>query len=270
MLRNQLVLSICLVFIAIILMLVHDQTSLSISAELSPFLLFPLRTASSYVQFLSVSRTRINDLEIQVSELSLENSRLRKKLQNDSVEPAPSAYRFITAHVIGRDPSDFDGFLYIDKGQKDSLFANQPVVIAGRLVGKIKQAGSNYSIIETIENKNIAISAFDGRSGINGIVRYREGLSLDYVKINDDIVAGDSIYTSGMSETFPAGILIASVARTYETGDLLFKRVELTPGIQINRLYYVHILVGSERTSKPDQVINDVKPNSEREPALKP
>lgn len=251
-------------------MLVNDQTSLSISAELSPFMLFPLRTASSYVQFLSVSRTRINDLEIKISEMGLENSRLRKKLQSDSVELVPLTYRFITAHVIGRDPSDFNGFLYIDKGQKDSLYANQSVVIAGRLVGKIKQAGSNYSIIETIENKNIAISAFDGRSDINGIVRYHDGLSLDYVKINDDIVAGDSIYTSGMSETFPPGILIGSVARAYETGDLLFKRVELTPGVQINRLYYVHILVESERTGKPDQVIGDIRSTSNPKPDSNP
>jgi rod shape-determining protein MreC len=270
LLRNQLVLSICLVFISIILLLVSDQTSLNISARLSPFLLFPLRTASSYIQFLTVSRARINDLEIQISELGLENTRLRKKLQGDSVEMVPSAYRFITAHVVGRDPSDFNGFLYIDKGQKDSIYANQPAVIAGRLVGKIKQAGDNYSIIETIENKNIAISAFDGRSGINGIVRYHEGLYLDYAKINDDIVAGDSIYTSGMSESFPPGILIGSVARTYETGDLLFKCVELAPGIQINRLYYVHILAGSAKTIRTDQVINDVKPTSAPEPGSNP
>jgi len=270
LLRNQLVLSICLAFIAIILMLVNDQASLNISAELSPFLLFPLRTAGSYIQFLSVSRSRINDLEIQISELGLENTRLRKKLQTDSVELVPSAYRFITAHIIGRDPSDFNGFLYIDKGKKDSLYANQPVVIAGRLVGKIKQVGGNYSIIETIENRNIAISAFDGRSGINGIVRYHDGLSLDYVKISDDITAGDSIYTSGMSETFPPGILIGSVASTYETGNLLFKSVELTPGIQINRLYYVHILVQSESTSMPDQVIIDIRPTRAPEPNSNP
>ena len=252
--RNQSIISISLAIIAVVFLLINEPTDLRIATKLSPVLLFPVRVVTNYFQFLSVSRARINVLEIQVSKLELENTDLRKHLVLDSISATPISYQLRRVQVVGRDPNDFNGFIYINMGRKDSLYTNQPVVITDKLVGKIKNVGDYYSIVETIENRNIAISAVDGRTGVNGIVRYRDYLIFDFIKIADDINVGDSIYTSGMSESFPPGILIGTVESIHQTEDLLFKNVRLKPTVQINHLYYVYVLFGGEATNIPDQV----------------
>lgn len=235
-----------MVIISVFFLILNSQTDLAISTELSSVLLFPVKIVTQYQQFLIVSKTRIEKLEIALSKLSLENAELKKTFYLDSIEYKTTNFKLLKARVIGRDPTDFNGYLYIDKGKNDSLFLNQPVVIGDGLVGKLKYVGAYNSIVETIENRNIAISAYDRKTGVNGIVKYRDYLILDYIKIADEVNINDSIYTSGMSEIFPPGIVIGTVKEVYETNDLLFKNVRLAPNVQINRLSYVYLVFGAK------------------------
>lgn len=253
--RNQLIIFFSLAIISIILLILDEQTDIIISTELSSVLLFPVKIIMQYQQFLSVSRVRIEELEIALSKLALENTELKKNLALDTVAYKPTNFKLLKARVIGRDPADFNGYLYIDKGKEDSIYINQPVVVADRLVGKVKYVGEYLSIVVTLENRNIAISAVDSKTGVNGIVKYRDYLILDYIKITDEINISDSIYTSGMSEIFPPGLLIGTVKEVYRTTDLLFKNIRLIPGVQVNRLSYVYLVFSGKTTSKDEEFI---------------
>ena len=131
----------------------NERVKLQLAAPLSSVLLFPVKTITQFLQFLTVSNTRITKLETVVSQLQLENAELKKRILRDTTELKTTKYKLLRTQIIGRDPSNINGYLYIAAGQRQKLYVNQPAISINGLVGKIKYVGFNYSIVETIENK---------------------------------------------------------------------------------------------------------------------
>jgi rod shape-determining protein MreC len=217
---------------------------LLISSNVSSVVLFPLRTVFSYVKYLSISEQRIHDLETQIQTLRLQNVELRKQVTKDSLELTTMPYELMKTHIIGRDPTNINGYLYIDKGSDHGIKIDQPVLTTDGLVGKVHFVAHNYSIVETIEHEGFAVSAIDIRTGIHGIVRKNNSLLFDFIRVDDSIHINDSICTSGMSEIFPEGLLIGQVKGTGEPHDPFFKPIYLRPAVKVNRLTYTYVLSG--------------------------
>lgn len=250
MFRRRLILFSVLLVLAILPLLLQEQTKLIVSTKLSSVLLYPMTVMSELIEFLSVSRARIEELETMSSRLRLENASLRDRIPQDTTPFREKKFKLLKARVIGRDPSNINGYLYIDKGSREKLYINQPVITIDGLVGKVAFVDTYYSIIETLENAGFAISGLHLKTGVHGIVKQRGSLHFDYVRIHDEIATGDSIHTSGMSEIFPKGILIGTVRKIQQIEDLFFKAVYLTPSVRINRLTAVYLIVGESTAKK--------------------
>lgn len=221
----------------------NQNTDLYISAHISEIILFPVRSISNYFQYLYISQKKIDALEVEISKLQIENQNLKNRLELSGLPDTITTanLRLIKANIIGRDPTNFNGFLYINKGKNDGLNINDPVIIQNKLVGRIRSLSDRTSIVETVENRGFAISAVASRTNIYGIAKQKEQLILDYIKLDDEINNGDSIFTSGLSEIFPKGVLIGTVSEIRYKDDLFFKEVVITPAIKINKLNYVYI-----------------------------
>ena len=242
--RVQLLIFSSLLIISFVFIFLNQNADLYLSNRLSEVLIFPLKLVFNYFQYLDVSQKKIVHLESQISKLQIENHTLKKSLNllmaPDTITNLP--LRVLKANVIGRDPLNFNGFLYIDKGYKDGLTINGPVVFQNKIIGRIKSLSENTGIVETIENPGFALSAVDGRSGIYGIVKKKDQLYFEYIKINDDVNSSDSIYTSGLSENLPKGLIIGTVSTVKEKDDLFFKEVIIEPALSINKLNYVYVI----------------------------
>ncbi len=242
--RSQVYLFSFLLIISLVLLVLNQNVDFVISANLSTFLLFPVRTISGYVHFLNVSQEKIKQLEVKLTTLQVENQMLKDiALRAESPESLlKNNLRMIKANIIGRDPTNFNGFLYIDKGKANGLQVNNPVIIQEKVVGRIRAVAENTALVETLENDGFAISGVDSRTGIYGIVRKNNILKLEYIKNDDDVSQCDSVFTSGLSENFPGGLLIGTVADVRTQNDLFFKEVIITPAIKVNQLFYVYVI----------------------------
>jgi rod shape-determining protein MreC len=242
--RRHVIVFISLVVLSIIPFFLREQTKLALSVKVSSALFFPIKVTTEFFEFLSISSTHIEELETMINRLKLENAQLRKEISQDTTEFTTTQFTLLKAQIIGRDPSNINGYLYVDKGTRQRVAINQPVLAVSGLIGAIAFVDEQYSIVETLENPGFAVSGVHEATGVHGVVKQRGGLLFDYVKITDDIHIGDSIHTSGMSEIFPRGIVIGSVKRIKQIDDLFFKPVYLEPSVRINRLTSVYILVG--------------------------
>jgi rod shape-determining protein MreC len=248
--RQQIILLFFLFTISAIPLFLSENANLILARNLSSVLLYPVRITSKLVEYLNISNVRIEKLEIRVNKLTLENAILRDILELDTTQLAARDLRLLKASVIGRDPQNINGYLHIDKGTVHGVVKNQPVVSADGFVGKIKNAGTTTSIVETIENRGFAVSAIDINTGIHGVVKSQTNLLFDYVRHTDTIEIGDSLLTSGMSEVFPKGILIGTVQRVSESDDLFFKHVFVAGAARINRLVSIYIILDEDTTSR--------------------
>jgi rod shape-determining protein MreC len=251
--RRQLFFFIVLLITSVILLSLSERTKLQLSSTISSVVLYPMRTAFRYVQYLGISEKKIHNLETQLHELRLKNAEMHKRIPGDSVALAIAPYNFIKTHIIGRDPTNINGYLYIDKGSAHGIRTDQPALTTDGLVGKVHYVTEHYSIIETIEHEGFAVSALDIRTGIHGIVRKNTFLLFDFIRMDDTISVHDSICTSGMSEIFPEGVFVGSVRVIEEARDPFFKPIHLTPGVKINQLTYLYVLL--------DYRMNDIRLN---------
>lgn len=198
----------------------------------------------SYVKYLNISERRIHELEQELQKTRLQNMELRKHIPEDTVESAITPYELIKAHIIGRDPTNINGYLYIDRGTTHGVVPDQPVITTNGLVGKVHYVSEKYSIVETVEHVGFAVSALDIQSEIHGIVRKNAYLLFDFIRVDDAVSINDSICTSGMSEIFPEGILIGYITHIAEPHDPFFKPVYLTPAVRVNQLTHLYVLAG--------------------------
>ncbi len=158
-------------------------------------------------------------------------------------------YPTIGARVIAKDPGNwFDSFI-IDKGSNYGLKKNMVVMNDDGLVGKISECGYNYSKVISIIDDTDAVSAESLRTGDIGYVSAdftgEAKCRMQYSDTNADILEGDEIVTSHLSEVFPPGISIGHVISlgTDDKDDMRYARIE--PSVDFSKLKYVIVLSAS-------------------------
>ncbi len=195
------------------------------------------------MQFLDVSKQRIEDLEQEIELLKLKNAELGKYIQLNGENLSDPKFELIKSQIIGRDPYNVNGYLTINKGTADGIKINQAVICSDGLVGRVKHTSNKRSLVETIENNSFSVSALDTRTDVHGMVKRFNKLQFEYIRKNDGIFINDIITTSGMSDIFPSGIIIGYVSSIETKPDLFFKTIYLEPAARVNRLYYVYVII---------------------------
>lgn len=176
-------------------------------------------------------------------ELLLANQRLQKLLnfRENTDEPV------LPARVIGWDSSGLFKSIIIDKGEKDGLRINMPVVNSEGAVGRVVSVSSNYAQVLLITDQNSAVDGLVQRSRGRGMVK---GMGsgecyFDYVIKTCDIKEGDTIVTSGLGRIFPKGLYLGKVKEIDDSPNKLFKDVRVTPAVDFSKLEEVLIVLRS-------------------------
>ena len=246
--KRQIVIFLLLLVLPLTFLALKPTRKLEIANALAPVVLFPIKTITSYLQFLDVTNQRIEGLEREIEILKRKNSEMLKKLKYEASDMEINSFKLIKSQIIGRDPININGYLTINKGSNHGIMIDQAVICNNGLVGRIKHVGDNQSLVETIENNSFSVSALDLSTDVHGMVRRFKELQFNYIRRNDRILVNDTIVTSGMSDIFPAGIVIGFVRKIEIQDDLFFKVIILEPAVRVNQLYYVYVIVGNSGT----------------------
>jgi len=204
---------------------------------------------SNYIFLLGVQKKNIElqksidqlvEQNLRMKEVLFENSRLRNLL----FLKRRSSFKLVSAEIIGRDPAGWFKAVLINKGEKDGIKRNQPVIAHRGIVGRTLDVAANTSKVLLLTDINSSIDALVQRTRARGIV---EGKASDlcefkYVSSSEDVRLGDLVVTSGLCGIFPKGLAIGKVTRVMKDSFDLFQYVELTPGTPLNKLEEVCIL----------------------------
>ena len=185
------------------------------------------------------ARAELNRLKLVESE----NIQLEAlvKLQQDY-----SQYSTIGAKVIAKDPGNWFNSFIIDKGTNYGLEKNMVIMNEDGLVGKISECGYNYSKVVSIINDTDAVSAESLRTNdIGYVVADFSGdakCKMQYSDANADILVGDEIVTSHLSEIFPEGISIGHVSDLTVDSQTSMQYAIIEPSVDFSKLKYVLVL----------------------------
>ncbi|ACL70172.1 rod shape-determining protein MreC [Halothermothrix orenii] len=162
---------------------------------------------------------KVANLERQLLVLKFmarENQRLRELLSFKEFVP----YKTLGAGVIGYSPSPWKEKIIINRGSRDGIKPNMPVIsYNGILVGRVDYVATNSSQVLLVSSPEFVVGGIVQRpeSRAIGLVKGQlneEGINLmDNLSWDADIKKGDLILTSGLSNRYPKGIPIGEVIK---------------------------------------------------------
>ncbi|MBI4120039.1 MAG: rod shape-determining protein MreC [Parcubacteria group bacterium] len=187
---------------------------------------------------------------IKLQQVAEENEFLRQALSLESKE----SRRPVVANILAYDPFQASDFFTLDKGARQGVRVNDPVVLGGSsatlgagniLVGRVKEVGDKDSRVLLVSSSQSRITASSRAVKTLGVVTGSASgaLTLDLVLKDIELAAGQILLTSGLDGIFPAGLLIGEVERIFGGDGSSFKKALVRPFFSPRDLKQVFVLI---------------------------
>jgi rod shape-determining protein MreC len=162
------------------------------------------------------------------------------------------SFLHIPCEVIAKDPGNLFHTIIINKGTRDGVEKNMPVIAYQEgfqgLVGKVVETGKISSKVMPIFDASCYVAARMKDSRYDGLA-CGAGIGSDYIlmsyvskRAKEEIHFGDLVITSGMDSIYPKGIFIGRVRNISAPEWTTSLELEIEPVIDFSRLEYVFVL----------------------------
>lgn len=186
-------------------------------------------------------------LKEQMAKLFSENAFLRKNLaETESLLSQekhldPSNYNLFPVRPVG-----LGRYLKIDKGLTSGIKAGQAVVINDNFVGKIISVSNGASNVQLLTDPDSKVSAFsqnkDGKAKGVLIGQFGTDILLDKILHEEKINVGDIVYSEGLEEFLPRGLILGKVTQVLERENEIFKQAKVQLVFDIRDLELVFVI----------------------------
>lgn len=186
-------------------------------------------------------------LKEQVGKLLSENAALRKKLAETEVLVSqekhldPGTYNLLPARPIG-----LGRYLKIDKGSAAGVRVGQAVVFEDNFVGKVVVVSPTASNIQLLSDPDSKIAAFsqniEGKGKGVLLGQFGTEILMDKILHEEKIAEGDLVYSEGLEEFLPRGLILGRVVQVLERENEVFKQAKIQPIFDIRDLELVFVI----------------------------
>jgi len=190
--------------------------------------------------------------------LTGENTDLRVQLQQARAEAAAAGqlrallelgprlpWRTTGAEVVAGSLSPDYRTITIDKGLRDGVLRDMPVMSAAGVLGRVALPAGDTATVQLIIDRSAAVAVRTERTRSEGIALGNGGdtLRLEYLSATADLAEGDTVVTAGIDGVYPPGLAVGRVERVERSGTA-YRRVTVRPFADFSRLETVLVLVG--------------------------
>src|SRR5213078_404672 len=160
-----------------------------------------------------------------------------------------SVFKLIAAEIVARDSSTWWRTVTINRGRRDGVETDMPVVTDEGQIGKTTTVSDSISIVLLVSDESCRVAASVEGSREHGIVsgeRVTTGLTplldLNFLSKQADLKPGQKVYTSGVGGVFPSGLLIG-VVKSFRVREL-DGQAQLTSAVDLSHLEDVFVVTG--------------------------
>lgn len=211
------------------------------------------KTIVSKFDFIFLSRHAVLEnkaLKKQLGELLSENANLQVKLnENEAMVDTynklnPKTYDLLPARIIGG-----SRLLVIDKGSNDGVSVGLVALFKDSYIGQVKQVLPKSSEIILSQDPDSKVAVFSQGAGgrAKGVLygRFGSELLMDKILHQESIEVGDLVYSEGMEEKIPKGLIMGKVTQVFIRENEVFKQAKVEPIFNIIDLDMVFVMRGS-------------------------
>lgn len=171
---------------------------------------------------------------------------------------------YIIARVEKNSISMIDNYIIINKGKIDGVKPDMGVVSQQGIVGVVRDASSNFAIIQPVLNSHSRFSCKLLSSNAAGILIWENGdpryaTLTEYPKY-ERVEIGDTIITSGFSDIFPEGIMVGTVEEYESETDDNFNSLKIKLSTDFGALKNVYLINSTnEEIKELEDKVKNVK-----------
>jgi rod shape-determining protein MreC len=186
-----------------------------------------------------VARMRLD--EAAIAEDALEGRRLQALL----------AFRqryvggTVAAQVIGTSATDQSHILTIDKGSKDGLRPDMPVITPDGIVGKLRDVTSTTAQVVEINDQTSGAGVILETTRIRGILRgtVTGRVQIGNLTADSRIKPGEKVLTSGGDQVYPRGLPVGVIESIAPDPDHQpYMAISIKPAADLNRIEEVLVI----------------------------
>lgn len=199
---------------------------------------------------LAAKNAELENQLIEYNRMKDENTRLREMFDYSE---AHQNYNYLGCNIVGYSGGNISNGYIIDKGINDGVKKDMIVITPAGLVGKVTKSESNYSIVQTILNENIAVASMvESTRETTGILqgatdnKNKNIAILSNIPIDSEIKEGDVILTSGLGGMYPQEIRIGEVVSVEVDSVGIMKKAVVKPYVDFNKLEELFVVVPKE------------------------
>ncbi len=232
----------------------HRVTSLVSGATINIFY-YPFFKVKNTVTELSAVNAENSRLQLALVEASVrlsrleeaerENARLRTVLGFDP----PAGYSLLPARIISVAGGVVPTAAVINRGARDSICVDQPLINEQGLFGRVVSVSSDVSTVQLLTDPAHRVAVRVAGSREMGIVKYQHGrgMVLANFPVQGSIEVGDLIVSSGLGGIYPPGLAVGTVTSVVRPEEEPFCQVCLASAANFNSLEEVFILRADKR-----------------------
>lgn len=153
--------------------------------------------------------------------------------------------RVLGARVVGRDATRWFAVILVDRGAREGVRRDAPVVSTGGLVGRVLHVSTTTSQVLLITDPRSAAGVLLQQSREAGVIQGQGQplLRLKYISRGQEILVGEAVVTSGLSSVFPRGLPVGSVESVIREQGAAYQEALVRPAVSLDRLEEVLILL---------------------------
>ena len=151
----------------------------------------------------------------------LEDARQGQRLQSLLSFKEQYVYKTEPAEVIGTAGTDQSRILYINKGSKDGLMPDMPVITPDGIVGRLKDVFPHTSQLLVINDQTSGAGVLLQTTRLRGVLRGNVFGQPQIINILPDerIKPGEPVVTSGGDQIYPRGLPVGTVEKVVDDPD---------------------------------------------------
>ena len=161
-----------------------------------------------------------------MEKISIDNSKLNSLWSSLSIDKE----RFLISKKVFLSSNEYQPLLVLDMNRKQIIKKDSAVVSEKGLAGRVSSIGFSSTEVLLVQDIRSSVPVISSDSSLHATLEGK-GLGrngkLKFISKTAEFSAGERVYTSGLGEIFPDGILVGEVVSVTDPVDSEFLEVEI-------------------------------------------
>lgn len=157
-------------------------------------------------------------------------------------------FKYYDAKIVGSFISTQNNYLTIHRGSNQGLPKNKEwgVISPQGIAGRVVSVGENFSVVMSVLNRQFKVNSMLKKGGETGPVSW-DGDNPLYLRLinipkSAKVAKGDTVLTSNVSDIFPPGIMVGTIAEIIDDKSSNFFILKLKTATNFSNLQFVYVL----------------------------